>query len=76
MALHLINKKIGLLVCQVNLLICVAPGCQMVHDTTERDFTAERLQPGHTYRVRVSGVSVGGQSEVSIRYAAGASCIC
>lgn len=40
-------------------------GYQMVHDTAEREFTADRLQPGHTYRVRICAVGQGGQSEVS-----------
>jgi len=40
-------------------------GYQMVHDTSEREFTADRLQPGHTYRVRVCAVGPGGTSEWS-----------
>jgi hypothetical protein len=36
----------------------------MVHKTSDREFTAEKLEPGHSYRIRVSCSGAGGQSEV------------
>ena len=57
----------------VNLLVCkyiqrstviTSVGYQMVHKTSEREFVTDKLEPGHTYRIRVCCSSAGGQSDV------------
>lgn len=36
----------------------------MVHKTSDREYVAEKLEPGHTYRIRISCTGAGGSSEV------------
>jgi len=47
------------------LLLLLMAGFQGGHRTVEREFTAEHLEPGHAYRLRVCCFSTGGQSDVS-----------
>jgi len=54
--------------CSVGLLNVVQTGYQMVHRTSDREFVADRLEPGHTYRIRICCYSTGGQSDVCILF--------
>ena len=45
-------------------LLCAA-GFEVIYEGIEREHSCDQLQPGHTYRVRVSCCSKGGRSDVS-----------